>query len=63
MCHIQQKFTYFKTLKTYIIWFYNILIAGAIYVVDELDYEQKQSYELVIRATDSVSGVSGECLN
>ncbi|XP_037031417.1 fat-like cadherin-related tumor suppressor homolog isoform X7 [Bradysia coprophila] len=33
---------------------------GAIYVVDELDYEQKQSYELVIRATDSVSGVSAE---
>lgn len=30
--------------------------------MDELDYEQKQSYELVIRATDSVSGVSGECL-
>ncbi|XP_055629291.1 fat-like cadherin-related tumor suppressor homolog isoform X3 [Toxorhynchites rutilus septentrionalis] len=33
---------------------------GAIYVVDELDYEQKQSYELLIRATDSVSGVSAE---
>lgn len=33
---------------------------GAIYVVDELDYENKQSYELVIRATDSVSGVSAE---
>ncbi|XP_058828867.1 fat-like cadherin-related tumor suppressor homolog isoform X4 [Topomyia yanbarensis] len=32
----------------------------AIYVVDELDYEQKQSYELLIRATDSVSGVSAE---
>ncbi|XP_055371961.1 fat-like cadherin-related tumor suppressor homolog [Condylostylus longicornis] len=33
---------------------------GAIYVVDELDYERKQSYELIIRATDSVSGVSAE---
>ncbi|XP_021704618.1 fat-like cadherin-related tumor suppressor homolog isoform X2 [Aedes aegypti] len=32
----------------------------AIYVVDELDYEQRQSYELLIRATDSVSGVSAE---
>lgn len=33
---------------------------GAIYVVDELDYERRQHYELVIRATDSVSGVSAE---
>lgn len=33
---------------------------GAIYVVDELDFERKQHYELVIRATDSVSGVSAE---
>ncbi|XP_058123843.1 fat-like cadherin-related tumor suppressor homolog [Anopheles ziemanni] len=32
----------------------------AIYVVDELDYERLQSYELLIRATDSVSGVSAE---
>lgn len=29
-------------------------------MVDELDYERKQHYELVIRATDSVSGVSAE---
>lgn len=36
------------------------IYTGAIYVVDELDYEQKQSYELLIRATDSVSGVSAE---
>lgn len=35
-------------------------IAGAIYVVDELDYETKQSYDLIVRATDSVSGVSAE---
>lgn len=35
-------------------------IIGAIYVVDELDYETKQNYELIIRATDSVSGVSAE---
>lgn len=33
---------------------------GTIYVVDELDYERKQSYELIIRATDSVSGVSAD---
>lgn len=33
---------------------------GAIYVVDELDYETKQSYDLIVRATDSVSGVSAE---
>jgi Cadherin domain len=33
---------------------------GAIYVVDELDYEQKQNYELVLRATDSISGVSAD---
>lgn len=31
-------------------------LPGAIYVVDELDYESKQSYDLVIRATDSLSG-------
>lgn len=29
-------------------------------MVDELDFERKQHYELVIRATDSVSGVSAE---
>lgn len=29
-------------------------------MVDDLDYERKQQYELVIRATDSVSGVSAE---
>jgi hypothetical protein len=33
---------------------------GAIYVVDELDYEQKQNYELILRATDSISGVSAD---
>ncbi|XP_049837416.1 fat-like cadherin-related tumor suppressor homolog isoform X3 [Schistocerca gregaria] len=33
---------------------------GVIYVVDELDYEQKKQYELTIRATDSVSGVYAE---
>lgn len=35
-------------------------LTGAIYVVDELDYETKQSYDLIVRATDSVSGVSAE---
>lgn len=29
-------------------------------VVDELDFEQQQQYELLIRATDSVSGVYAE---
>jgi protocadherin Fat 1/2/3 len=29
-------------------------------VVDELDYEQKQNYELILRATDSISGVSAD---
>lgn len=29
---------------------------GVIYVVDELDYERKRSYDLIVRATDSISG-------
>ncbi|KAK9754792.1 Cadherin domain [Popillia japonica] len=33
---------------------------GVISVVDELDYEQQQQYELIVRATDSVSGVYAE---
>lgn len=33
---------------------------GVISVVDELDYEHQQHYELLIRATDSVSGVYAE---
>ncbi|XP_049820796.1 fat-like cadherin-related tumor suppressor homolog isoform X5 [Aethina tumida] len=33
---------------------------GVISVVDELDFEQQQQYELIIRATDSVSGVHAE---
>lgn len=33
---------------------------GVISVVDELDYEEKQQYELLVRATDSVSGVYAE---
>ncbi|CRK90602.1 CLUMA_CG004304, isoform A [Clunio marinus] len=33
---------------------------GAIYVVDELDFETKQNYDLIIRATDSVSGIYAE---
>lgn len=53
-------------LLTYFIYFIILIFIfksnqiGAIYVVDELDYEQRQSYELLIRATDSVSGVSAE---
>nr|CAD7395413.1 unnamed protein product [Timema poppensis] len=35
---------------------------GVVYVVDELDYEQKKEYELTIRATDSVTGVYAEVL-
>lgn len=38
--------------------FFNFL--GVISVVDELDYEQQQQYELIIRATDSVSGIYAE---
>lgn len=33
---------------------------GVISVVDELDYEQQSQYELLVRATDSVSGVYAE---
>lgn len=46
------------------LWVYNILFnkLGVIYVVDELDYEQKKQYELTVRATDSVSGVYAEVL-
>ncbi|XP_052121154.1 fat-like cadherin-related tumor suppressor homolog isoform X3 [Frankliniella occidentalis] len=33
-----------------------------LYVIDELDYEHKQSYELTVRAVDSVSGVSSDVL-
>ena len=29
---------------------------GVIYVVGELDYERRQSYDLIVRATDSISG-------
>lgn len=36
--------------------------SGVIYVVDELDYEQKQQYELTIRATDGVFPVYAEVL-
>lgn len=36
------------------------ILTGAIYVVDELDFETKQNYDLIIRATDSVSGVYAE---
>lgn len=30
---------------------------GVIYVVEELDYERKRSYDLIVRATDSISGI------
>ncbi|XP_055855772.1 fat-like cadherin-related tumor suppressor homolog isoform X2 [Episyrphus balteatus] len=33
---------------------------GTITVADELDYERVQNYDLIVRATDSVSGVSAE---
>lgn len=33
---------------------------GVVSVVDELDYEEQQQYELTVRATDSVSGVYAE---
>lgn len=46
------------------LWVYKLLFdkSGTIYVVDELDYEQKKQYELTVRATDSVSGVYAEVL-
>lgn len=31
-------------------------------MIDELDFEQKQTYELTVRAVDSVSGVSSDVL-
>ncbi|KYB29316.1 Fat-like cadherin-related tumor suppressor homolog [Tribolium castaneum] len=36
------------------------MLVGVISVVDELDFEQQPQYELLIRATDSVSGVYAE---
>jgi len=33
---------------------------GLIYIVNQLDYETRSKYELVVRATDSVSGVHSE---
>lgn len=39
-----------------------VVWSGVIYVVDELDYEQKQQYELTIRATDGVFPVYAEVL-
>lgn len=39
---------------------HDIFCTGVISVVDELDYEQQQQYELLVRATDSVSGVYAE---
>ena len=39
-----------------------VVWSGVIYVVDELDYEQKQQYELMIRATDGVFPVHAEVL-
>lgn len=52
------------TIGRIVLWVYNLLFnkLGVIYVVDELDYEQKKQYELTVRATDSVSGVYAEVL-
>uniref|UniRef100_A0A0A1WPP1 Fat-like cadherin-related tumor suppressor homolog n=1 Tax=Zeugodacus cucurbitae TaxID=28588 RepID=A0A0A1WPP1_ZEUCU len=33
---------------------------GVIYIVNELDYETKQSHEFLVRATDSLSGIYAE---
>ena len=33
---------------------------GLVYIVDQLDYEVHSKYDLVVRATDSVSGVYAE---
>lgn len=37
-------------------------VAGSLYVTDNLDYEVIQQYNLVIRATESFSGVSSEVI-
>lgn len=53
ICHNKIKYTRVCDHNHY-------YLAGAIYVVDELDFETKQNYDLIVRATDSVSGVSAE---
>jgi protocadherin Fat 1/2/3 len=35
-------------------------LAGLIYIVNRLDYEVRSKYELLVRATDSVSGAYSE---
>ncbi|CAH0554100.1 unnamed protein product, partial [Brassicogethes aeneus] len=51
----------FRDLSDFLHDFLNdIKTPGVISVVDELDFEQQQQYELLIRATDSVSGVHAE---
>lgn len=35
-------------------------ISGSLYVVNELDFEKQQTHELLVRATDSISGVYAE---
>ncbi|XP_062134609.1 LOW QUALITY PROTEIN: fat-like cadherin-related tumor suppressor homolog [Drosophila sulfurigaster albostrigata] len=35
---------------------------GSLYVVNELDYEQNQTHEILVRATDSLSGIFADVL-
>jgi hypothetical protein len=47
-------------------FFYSVVMAlslaltGLIYIVNRLDYEVRSKYELLVRATDSVSGAHSE---
>ena len=52
----------YSTLHLIIIMYISFLSLGVLYVIDELDFEQKQSYELTVRAVDSVSGVNSDVL-
>jgi protocadherin Fat 1/2/3 len=38
----------------------SLALTGLIYIVNRLDYEVRSKYELLVRATDSVSGAHSE---
>ncbi len=64
------KHTYMLNYETFSFFFSNFFIfcvvlpcrslAGLIYIVNRLDYEVRSKYELLVRATDSVSGAYSE---
>lgn len=39
-----------------------LVLVGVVYVVEQLDYETTQKYELTLRATDSVTGAYADVL-